>query len=64
MAETPIKRGMITAAQRTVLLADAAKFSMSGTVRVCDVNDLDALVTDASEDEPAMGALTVEVVRA
>jgi DeoR/GlpR family transcriptional regulator of sugar metabolism len=64
MAETPIKRGMITAAQRTVLLADAAKFSMSGTVRVCDVNDLDAIVTDASEDEPAMAALTVEVVRA
>ena len=64
MAETPIKRGMIRAAQRNILLADAQKFSMGGTVRVCDLNDLDGLVTDAAADEPALARMTVEVVRA
>ncbi len=64
MAETPIKRGMITAARRRVLLADAEKFSMRGTVRVCDVNDLDVIVTDADDSEPALAGLTIKVVQA
>ena len=64
MAETPIKRGMIAAARRRILLADAEKFSMGGTVRVCDINDLDVLVTDADDSEPALASLTLEVVHA
>lgn len=64
MAEVPIKRGMITAARRRVLLADAAKFSMEGTVRVCDINDLDVIVTDARPDEPLLALLNATVVRA
>lgn len=64
MAEAPIKRGMITAARRRVLLADAQKFSMEGTVRVCDVNDLDVVVTDAGEDQPVLSRLTIKVVHA
>jgi DeoR/GlpR family transcriptional regulator of sugar metabolism len=64
MAETPIKRGMIAAAQRRVLLADAEKFSMGGTVRVCGLNDLDVIVTDAGDDEPALARVTAEVVPA
>lgn len=64
MAETPIKRGMINAAQRKVLLADEAKFSMGGTVRVCGLSELDVLVTDAGEDEPALANAALEVVHA
>lgn len=64
MAEAPIKRGMINGARRRVLLADAAKFSMEGTVRVCDINDLDLVVTDAARDEPVLARLTTEVVNA
>ncbi len=46
MVEVPIKRAMIGAADRVVLLADAAKFSMSGLVRVCDAGAIDHIVTD------------------
>jgi DeoR/GlpR family transcriptional regulator of sugar metabolism len=64
MAETPIKRGMIAATQRRVLLADGAKFEMGGTVRVCGLNELDVVVTDAGDDEPALARATVKVVHA
>ena len=67
MIEVPIKRGMIAAASRVVLLADAAKFAMGGIVRVCGAEELDGIVTDATREEPAMRALEragVEVVHA
>ena len=67
MVEVPIKRGMIAAAQRTVLLADAAKFGMRGSVRVCGAEELDGVVTDATPAEPGvalLGRAGVEVVHA
>jgi DeoR/GlpR family transcriptional regulator of sugar metabolism len=67
MVEVPIKRGIIAASKRTVLLADAAKFQMHGSVRVCSAADLDAVVTNAAPTEPAVVALreaSVEVVHA
>jgi DeoR/GlpR family transcriptional regulator of sugar metabolism len=67
MVEVPIKRGMIAAAERIVLLADAAKFSMGGIVRICGAEELDGLVTDATEAEPGVRELEragVEVVLA
>jgi DeoR/GlpR family transcriptional regulator of sugar metabolism len=67
MVEVPIKRGMIEGAQRVVLLADARKFSMGGVVRICGPEELDVVVTDAGDDEPAVAELAragVEVVRA
>jgi DeoR/GlpR family transcriptional regulator of sugar metabolism len=65
MVEVPIKRAMLGAAERAVLLADAQKFSMGGVVRVCGAEELDAVVTDAGPDEPAVTAMEqagVEVV--
>ena len=47
MVEVPIKRIMIANSSRVLLLADAAKFSMSGVVRVCGPESLDHIVTDA-----------------
>lgn len=67
MAEVPIKRGMMASSHRKVLVVDAAKFSMGGTVRVCGAGDLDIAVTDASDDEPsleAIRAIGVQLVRA
>lgn len=46
MVEVPIKRAMMAASGRSILLADAAKFAMRGVVRVCGAEQLDALVTD------------------
>jgi DeoR/GlpR family transcriptional regulator of sugar metabolism len=50
-----------------VLVADSAKFGMRGMVRVCDVADLDVVVTDAEAPAAARDALAragVEVVLA
>jgi DeoR/GlpR family transcriptional regulator of sugar metabolism len=47
MVEVPIKRLMIAGADLTVLIADAAKFSMTGVVRVCGPESIDHVVTDA-----------------
>jgi DeoR/GlpR family transcriptional regulator of sugar metabolism len=46
MIEVPIKRAMIAASKRTILVADAAKFDMDAMVRVCEASELDAIVTD------------------
>jgi DeoR/GlpR family transcriptional regulator of sugar metabolism len=65
MVEVPIKRAMIAASQRTVLLADAAKFDMDAMVRVCEASELDAIVTDerlAAKRRRALERAGVEVI--
>jgi DeoR/GlpR family transcriptional regulator of sugar metabolism len=47
MVEVPIKRLMIAGATEVVLIADAAKFSMTGMVRVCGPEAISHIVTDA-----------------
>jgi len=67
MVEVPIKRGMLAASRRSVLLADAAKFRMHGSVRICGADEVDVVVTDAAPDGPGLAALEragVEVVHA
>jgi DeoR/GlpR family transcriptional regulator of sugar metabolism len=67
MVEVPIKRAMLAAAARCVLLADSAKFGMRGIVRVCGPEDLDVLVTDTDAPAQARAALAragVEVLTA
>jgi DeoR/GlpR family transcriptional regulator of sugar metabolism len=57
MVEVPIKRAMLAAAQRSILVADADKFAMGGMVRICGAEELDGIVTDAAVPEPARGRL-------
>lgn len=67
MVEVPIKRAMMAAAARTVLLADSAKFGMRGVVKVCGPDELDTLVTDRDAPGPALRKLEkagVEVIAA
>ncbi len=52
--EVPVKRAMIRAADRVVLLADRHKFPGTGALRVCDVGDLDLLVTNDGADEATL----------
>jgi DeoR/GlpR family transcriptional regulator of sugar metabolism len=47
MIEVPIKRLMIAGAGEVVLIADTAKFSMTGMVRVCGSESITHIVTDA-----------------
>ena len=57
IVEVPIKRAMIEAADRVVLLADAAKFAMRGDVRVCEAGAIDHIVTDGSLPAAARAAI-------
>ncbi|MFF7654017.1 DeoR/GlpR family DNA-binding transcription regulator [Streptomyces sp. NPDC007983] len=66
VVEVPVKRAMIAACDRVVLLADAAKFPGTGMAKVCDPGDLDAVVTNVPSTLPACAAFEeagVEVVR-
>ena len=45
--EVPIKQAMLRAAKRVFLLADSTKFDKTGFVKVCDLSDVDAIITDS-----------------
>jgi DeoR/GlpR family transcriptional regulator of sugar metabolism len=57
MVEVPIKRLMIAGAAEVVLIADAAKFSMTGMVRVCGPESITYIVTDAPLPASARSAV-------
>jgi DeoR/GlpR family transcriptional regulator of sugar metabolism len=66
-SEVPIKRGMMAAADSSVLLVDEHKFSSGGVVRVCGVEAFAAVVTDAdpsSAEYEALETAGVTVVHA
>jgi DeoR family glycerol-3-phosphate regulon repressor len=61
--EVPTKRVIIAHAQRVLVLADSSKFDRSAPYRVCDLSDLDGIVTDAPlPAEGEWGALRMNVV--
>lgn len=49
--EAAVKRAMIAAARRTVLLADHTKFGNDHLIRFGDLADVDTLITDSGLDE-------------
>lgn len=49
--EAPIKRSMITAAERVVLLATERKFPGTGALRLCSLTEVDIVVTTAGAPE-------------
>ncbi len=51
MIEVPVKRAMIKAADRVVLLADATKFPGHGVARVCEPTELSMVVTEPGADD-------------
>jgi DeoR/GlpR family transcriptional regulator of sugar metabolism len=57
MVEVPIKRLMIAGAAEVVLIADAAKFLMTGMVRICGPESLSHIVTDAPLPASARSAV-------
>ncbi|WIY03117.1 DeoR/GlpR family DNA-binding transcription regulator [Amycolatopsis mongoliensis] len=66
VVEVPVKRAMVAAGDRVVLLADAGKFPGTGLARVCGPDALDVVVTSPGADEPTCSALReagVEVLR-
>jgi DeoR family fructose operon transcriptional repressor len=64
-AEASVKRAMVRAGQRVVVLADSSKLGREHLVRFADAGDVDVLVTDSDADPAAVAALEaldVEVV--
>jgi DeoR/GlpR family transcriptional regulator of sugar metabolism len=59
--EVPVKRALIAAADRSVLLADRHKFPGTGALKVCHVRDLDVVVTNDGVDGSSLGPWTDEV---
>jgi DeoR/GlpR family transcriptional regulator of sugar metabolism len=57
MVEVPIKRLMIAGATEVVLIADAAKFAMTGMVRVCGPESISHIITDAPLPASARSAV-------
>lgn len=65
--EAAVKRAMIAASRRVVLLADHTKTATDHLVRFGDVDDLDVLVTDTGIDSAVSAELEgvgIEVIRA
>jgi DeoR/GlpR family transcriptional regulator of sugar metabolism len=57
LAETVVKRMAARASQRVILVADSAKIGRVAFGHVCDLTDIDLLVTDTAADEQAVDAL-------
>jgi DeoR family fructose operon transcriptional repressor len=51
--EIAIKKAMINAADQVILLADSSKFKKTGFVKICEVDDVDILITDNAVSEKA-----------
>lgn len=47
MREVAVSRAIVANARRTILVCDRLKFERSAPVRICDLGDLHAVVTDA-----------------
>ncbi|MFG2224041.1 DeoR/GlpR family DNA-binding transcription regulator [Streptomyces sp. NPDC048644] len=67
LAEAAVKRALIAAARRVVLLADSAKFGQQQFARFGALSDVDLLITDTGlspDDAHAIERAGTEVVRA
>ncbi|MEU3303353.1 DeoR/GlpR family DNA-binding transcription regulator [Streptomyces sp. NPDC006678] len=66
LAEAAVKRAVVAAARRVVLLADSAKYGEEHFARFAGLADVDLLITDSGlspEDAAAVEAAGTEVVR-
>jgi DeoR/GlpR family transcriptional regulator of sugar metabolism len=57
VVEVPVKRAMIKASDKVVLLADSAKFPGTGMAKVCGPGELDVVVTNAPVDHATRSSL-------
>lgn len=67
VAEAEIKRAMVSASRRSVVVADSTKLGEVEVARVCHLGDVDLLVTDTGADPELVAnirtaGLTVDVV--
>lgn len=51
LMEANLNRLMISAAQKTIVLADSSKFGLRGIIRICGISQIDHVITD--DEAPA-----------
>lgn len=67
LPEAEVKRAMLAASQRCVVMADSSKLGVRTLAQVCAIDTVDVLVTDAHADSAHVAALRgagVEVIQA
>lgn len=67
MLEASLNRHMMAAAQKTIVLADSSKFGKRGFGKICDMDEVDQIITDREVSDAMLKALDekgVEVVKA
>jgi DeoR family transcriptional regulator, aga operon transcriptional repressor len=57
LPETEVKKLILQASQRRVVCADASKLGQVSLAHVCDLDDVDLLITDAGADPDLLAAL-------
>jgi len=65
--EVGVKRAMLAAAERSVLLADKSKFPGTGLLAVCEPREIDVLVTNSGADPGTLACMAnagTEVIEA
>jgi DeoR/GlpR family transcriptional regulator of sugar metabolism len=63
LEDAAIKRALRSAAERTILIAEGAKFTRSALAVVCALDEVDILVTDDSAPAEALAGLSEAGVR-
>ena len=56
LVEVPVKRTLLATSQRSVLLVDRHKFPGTGALRVCGLDELDAVITTTGAHGPTLDA--------
>jgi DeoR family transcriptional regulator of aga operon len=59
--EAEMKQRLIAAAQRCVVVVDGSKFAQEALVRVCDLQDVDLVITAGEVDPPVLSAISEHV---
>lgn len=57
LEEVAVKQAMIRAGEEVILVADSSKFEVTGFARVCDLEEVDVLITDREVTEATLGWL-------
>lgn len=62
--EVSIKKAMIKAADKTILLTDSSKFGKAGFVKICDLSDVDMIITDSGISDEVHEMITAQNIEA
>lgn len=65
MREAEINRAMMKSAQKIIVLADNSKFGKRGFAKICNMEDIDMIITDNGLQQPIrdqLEAMGIEVV--